>query len=174
MKELSVRTGRHTEFVDITDRVQAAVVELGVQEGVCTVYVPHTTAGLTINENADPSVVEDMVYALDQATPWRSPHYRHSEGNTAAHVKSSLMGHSVQLLILGGRLQLGTWQSVYLCEFDGPRSRKVWLTAIGEAAQPESTSVLPDRRATLDRRRVRRGEQTRRISQTKFHHRGRL
>jgi secondary thiamine-phosphate synthase enzyme len=134
MKELNVKTGRHAEFIDITDRLQDAVGELGVRDGACTVFVPHTTAGVTINENADPSVVDDMIYALDKAIPWNSPHYRHSEGNTAAHVKSSLVGHSVQLLIRGGRLQLGTWQGVYFCEFDGPRSRKVWLTVTAEAA----------------------------------------
>jgi secondary thiamine-phosphate synthase enzyme len=134
MKELSLRTTRHTEFIDITDRVQAAVREFGVRDGLCTVYVPHTTAGVTINENADPSVVEDIIHVLDKAAPWNSPHYRHSEGNAAAHVKSSLVGHSAQVLVRGGRLQFGTWQGVYFCEFDGPRNRKVWLTVTAEAA----------------------------------------
>ena len=132
MKELRVRTGRHAELVEITDHVQRAVDELGVPEGICTVYVPHTTAGVTINENADPSVVADMLYALDQAVPWNSPNYQHSEGNTAAHVKSSLVGHSVQVPVRGGRLQFGTWQGIYFCEFDGPRSRTVWVTMTGE------------------------------------------
>ena len=133
MKELSVKTGRHTEFVEITDQVQRAVDELGVRDGICTVCVPHTTAGVTINENADPSVVADMIYALDKAVPWGSPNYQHSEGNTAAHVKSSLMGHSVQVPVRGGRLQFGAWQGIYFCEFDGPRSRKAWVTMTGEA-----------------------------------------
>src|SRR5712671_872151 len=99
MKEFSVTTGRHTEFAEITDRVQRVVDESGVKDGVCTVFVPHTTAGITINENADPDVVTDMIYALDQAVPWKSPHYRHGEGNTAAHVKSSMMGHSVDVFV---------------------------------------------------------------------------
>jgi len=98
-----------------------------VRDGVCTVFVPHTTAGITINENADPDVVADMIYALDQAVPWTSPRYRHGEGNTAAHVKASLMGNNVQVPVRGGRLQFGTWQAIYLCEFDGPRTRKVWV-----------------------------------------------
>ncbi len=127
MKEFSVTTGRHTEFVEITDRVQRVVDESGVKDGVCTVFVPHTTAGITINENADPDVVTDMIYALDQAVPWKSPHYRHGEGNSAAHVKSSMMGHNVQVFVRGGKLLFGTWQGIYLCEFDGPRTRKVWV-----------------------------------------------
>ena len=131
MKEFSVTTSRHTEFVEITDRVQRVVDESGVKDGVCTVFVPHTTAGITINENADPDVVSDMIYALDQAVPWKSPHYRHGEGNSAAHVKSSMMGHSVHVFVRGGKLQFGTWQGIYLCEFDGPRSRKVWVSVNG-------------------------------------------
>jgi secondary thiamine-phosphate synthase enzyme len=101
-----------------------------VKEGVCICFVPHTTAGITINENADPDVVTDMIYALEKAVPWKDPQYRHGEGNTAAHVKSSMMGHSVQVLVRGGQLQFGTWQGIYLCEFDGPRSRKVWVSVI--------------------------------------------
>ena len=128
MKELSVKTNEHTEFLEITGKVQQVVTESGVKDGVCTVFVPHTTAGVTINENADPDVVSDMIYALDKAVPWDSTHYKHSEGNTAAHVKSSMMGHSVHVLVRGGKLQFGTWQGIYLCEFDGPRSRKVWVT----------------------------------------------
>jgi secondary thiamine-phosphate synthase enzyme len=134
MRELDVRTGRHTEFIDITDRIQRAVDETGVRNGVCTICVPHTTAGITVNENADPSVIADMVYALDRAVPWNSPQYKHSEGNTAAHVKSSLVGHSVHILVQDGRLKFGTWQGIYFCEFDGPRSRKVWLAVTGETA----------------------------------------
>ena len=114
-------------MIDITDRVAAAVVESGASEGVVTVYVPHTTAGVTINENADPSVVHDLLAALDKAVPWRQSFYRHGEGNSAAHVKSSLVGCSAQILIRGGRLVLGTWQGIYFCEFDGPRSRKLHI-----------------------------------------------
>jgi secondary thiamine-phosphate synthase enzyme len=128
VKELVVSTGAHTELVEITDRVQWVIDESGVKEGLCVCFVPHTTAGITINENADPDVVTDMIYALEKAVPWRDSHYRHSEGNTAAHVKSSLMGHSVHVFVRGGKLQFGTWQGIFLCEFDGPRTRKVWVT----------------------------------------------
>jgi secondary thiamine-phosphate synthase enzyme len=128
VKELTVKTGQHTEFVEITERVQAVVDESGVSDGICVCFVPHTTAGITINENADPDVVTDMIYALEKAVPWKDAHYRHGEGNTAAHVKSSMMGHSVQVLVRGGKLQFGTWQGIYFCEFDGPRTRKVWVT----------------------------------------------
>jgi len=120
-----VRTRNRDEMIDITDRVASAVRASGIEEGVATVYVPHTTAGVTINENADPSVVHDVLAALDAAVPWRQGFYRHGEGNSAAHVKSSLMGCSARVLVQGGRLVLGTWQGIYFCEFDGPRSRKV-------------------------------------------------
>jgi secondary thiamine-phosphate synthase enzyme len=132
MKEFTVRTTSHTEFVEITEKLQAAVDESGAKEGVCVAVVPHTTAGITINENADPDVVSDMIYALDKAVPWKDAHYRHGEGNTAAHVKSSLMGHSVQVLVRNRKLQFGTWQGVYFCEFDGPRNRSLWVTVIGQ------------------------------------------
>jgi secondary thiamine-phosphate synthase enzyme len=132
MKEFTIRTNKHAEFLEITDKLQEAVDESGIKEGVCVAVVPHTTAGITINENADPDVVADMIYALDKAIPWKDPHYQHSEGNTAAHIKSSLMGHSVQVIVRGGRLQFGTWQGVYFCEFDGPRSRNLWVTVIGQ------------------------------------------
>jgi secondary thiamine-phosphate synthase enzyme len=131
MKDLVVKTSQHTEFVEITEQVQLIVDGTGMKEGVCVCFVPHTTAGITINENADPDVVTDMVYALDKAVPWKDPHYRHGEGNTAAHVKASMMGHSVQVFVRGGKLQFGTWQGIYLCEFDGPRSRKVWVSVTG-------------------------------------------
>ena len=131
MKDLVVKTSQHTEFVEITEQVQLIVDGTGMKEGVCVCFVPHTAAGITINENADPDVVTDMVYALDKAVPWKDPHYRHGEGNTAAHVKASMMGHSVQVFVRGGKLQFGTWQGIYLCEFDGPRSRKVWVSVTG-------------------------------------------
>ena len=123
-KTIDVRTGSRDEMVDITAEVASAVGESGVAEGMATVYVPHTTAGVTINENADPSVVHDMLAALDQAVPWRQGFYRHGEGNSAAHVKSSLVGCSARVLVGAGRLVLGTWQGIYFCEFDGPRSRR--------------------------------------------------
>ena len=124
---IEVRSRERDELIDVTDRVAGAVVESGASEGVVTVYVPHTTAGVTINENADPSVVHDLLAALDEAVPWRQSFYRHGEGNSAAHVKSSLVGCSAQILIRGGRLVLGTWQGIYFCEFDGPRSRKLHI-----------------------------------------------
>jgi len=126
--ELTVPTRQHAEFVEITEPVQRAVAASGVSDGICTVFVPHTTAGITINENADPDVVTDMLYALDQIVPWKSPQYRHGEGNTAAHVKAALLGHSVQVPLRAGKLQFGTWQGIWFCEFDGPRTRKVWVT----------------------------------------------
>ena len=131
MKELIVKTSAHAQFVEITDEVQRVVDASSVKEGVCICFVPHTTAGITINENADPDVVSDMIYALDKAVPWKDAHYRHGEGNTAAHVKSSMMGHSVQVFVRDGKLQFGTWQGIYFCEFDGPRTRKVWVTVTG-------------------------------------------
>jgi len=128
MQSFAVRTQKHTELLDITRQVQDAASALGLRSGVLTVFVPHTTAAVTINENADPDVASDIAAALERAVPWRAE-YRHSEGNAAAHVKASLVGSSVQVLVEGGRLQLGTWQAVYFCEFDGPRSRKVWVAA---------------------------------------------
>ncbi|MBU0713964.1 MAG: secondary thiamine-phosphate synthase enzyme YjbQ [Verrucomicrobia bacterium] len=126
MKTLEIQTQERTEFVDITARVQAAVVELGLKTGVVTVFVPHTTAGITINENADPDVVTDIKAGLEKIIPWNG-HYRHSEGNSAAHIKAGLMGSSVQVFVENGRLQLGTWQAIYFCEFDGPRTRLAWI-----------------------------------------------
>jgi secondary thiamine-phosphate synthase enzyme len=121
MKIIEVTTRARTQFVNITAKVEAA---LGIKDGVVTVFVPHTTAGITINENADPDVTADMEAALEKMVPWDAG-YQHSEGNAAAHVKASMMGSSVSVIVKDGRLQLGTWQAIYFCEFDGPRSRKV-------------------------------------------------
>lgn len=126
MKTLELETRSRTQFIAITDLVQAAVRELGLRDGAVTVFVPHTTAGVTINENADPDVVADMAMALDRMVPWTAG-YAHDEGNAAAHVKASLMGSSVRVLVESGRLRLGTWQGIYFCEFDGPRTRTVWV-----------------------------------------------
>jgi secondary thiamine-phosphate synthase enzyme len=126
MQSVSVTTKSRTEFVDVTRKVQEATSGTGIRNGVLTVYVPHTTAGITINENADPDVMADLGQALEQVVPWQAA-YRHSEGNAAAHVKASMMGSSVQVPVREGRLQLGTWQGIYLCEFDGPRTRQVWV-----------------------------------------------
>jgi secondary thiamine-phosphate synthase enzyme len=124
VESFTVRTNSRTEFLDITDRVAEIVSNAQAREGLCCVYVPHTTAGITINENADPSVRRDILMELDKTIPLRDG-YRHAEGNSAAHVKSSLVGQSVVVPISDGRLALGTWQGIYFCEFDGPRSRRV-------------------------------------------------
>ena len=124
VESFEVRSRRRDEMIDITAPVAEAVRKSQVADGVATVFVPHTTAGVTINENADPSVVQDVLAALDLAVPHEQDFYRHGEGNSAAHVKSSLVGCSVQVIVRGGELVLGTWQGIYFCEFDGPRSRK--------------------------------------------------
>ncbi|NLB59459.1 MAG: YjbQ family protein, partial [Lentisphaerae bacterium] len=125
MKKIEIQTPAHTAFVNITAQVQATVAASGISQGTITAFVPHTTAGITINESADPDVRTDLENILAQAVPWQG-RYRHLEGNAAAHAKASLMGSSVQLLVVDGQLQLGVWQAIYFCEFDGPRSRQVW------------------------------------------------
>lgn len=124
MKEIRVSTKSRTELVDITREVQKEVAESGVHDGICHIYVPHTTAGVTINENADPSVREDILMELNKTIPFEDS-YRHLEGNAAAHVKATIVGSSETVPVEGGRLALGTWQGVFFCEFDGPRSRRV-------------------------------------------------
>ena len=124
MKEIRISTKSRTELVDITSDVQKVVAESGVADGVCHVYVPHTTAGVTINENADPSVREDILMELNKIIPLQD-NYKHLEGNAAAHVKTTIVGSSETILVERGRLMLGTWQGVFFCEFDGPRSRRV-------------------------------------------------
>ncbi len=121
---LTVKTRAQTELVDITADVSRLVADSGVRNGLCLVYVPHTTAGVTINENADPSVPKDLLMVLNQMVPWKAD-YRHLEGNSPAHVKSTLVGASQTIAVENGRLVLGTWQGVFFCEFDGPRSRTV-------------------------------------------------
>jgi len=129
MKEISLETHFRVEMIDITAAVQKAIHEEKIEKGICLVYTPHTTAAITINENADPDVPRDILAALDRAVPL-SANYRHAEGNSAAHVKSSLVGASELVIIENGRLVLGTWQSIFFCEFDGPRSRKVLISII--------------------------------------------
>jgi len=126
MRELKLETSRRKEFVEITPLLQAALREEGLGEGACLVFVPHTTAGVTINENADPDVLTDLGGILQRLVPPRAD-YRHREGNSDAHVQASLVGSSVWLIVSGGRPVLGTWQGIYFCEFDGPRSRRVLL-----------------------------------------------
>jgi secondary thiamine-phosphate synthase enzyme len=121
---LTVKTRAQTELVDITAEVGRLVADSGVRNGLCLVYVPHTTAGVTINENADPSVRKDLLMVLNQMVPWKAD-YRHLEGNSPAHVKSTLVGASQTIAVDNGHLVLGTWQGVFFCEFDGPRSRTV-------------------------------------------------
>ncbi len=130
-QRFEIRTHRRDEMVDITDQVHQTIAKSGVTEGTVTIYVPHTTAAVTVNENADPDVVHDVLAALDQAVPWRSDAYQHGEGNSAAHAKSSIVGCSTTIPISGGQMILGTWQAVYFCEFDGPRSRRFLVTVAG-------------------------------------------
>ena len=128
--EFRVKTREQTQLLDINAEVRQVVEQAAVQEGFCVVFVPHTTAGVTINENADPSVVRDILMYLNKIVPFDDG-YTHREGNSAAHIKASLMGSSVTLIISGGRLMLGTWQGIYFCEFDGPRNRSVQVQIIG-------------------------------------------
>ncbi len=128
-QEISIRTKSRTELIDITDRLRQVLQSSKIEDGLLVVFVPHTTAAVTINENADPSVQQDILSELNRLVPF-SGSYEHSEGNSAAHIKCTLLGPSQTLLIDRGRLALGTWQGVYFCEFDGPRSRKVWVKII--------------------------------------------
>ena len=132
MDEFVVKTKRHTEFVNIDRDVQALIEASGVWQGTCHIFVPHTTAGVTINENADPDVPVDMEAILDRVVPWTG-NYAHAEGNSAAHVKASMMGSTQIVFIERGRLAFGTWQSLFFCEFDGPRDRKVWVRVEGSS-----------------------------------------
>jgi len=125
---LSVPTSAREQLLDVTSRVQQTVTEMGLQDGIVTIFVPHTTAAVTINENADPDVVHDILFALDKAVP-NHRQFRHGEGNSTAHVKSSLFGPSLQVIVQNGRLVLGTWQGIYFCEFDGPRTLKLFVQA---------------------------------------------
>ncbi len=130
LSRFNVRTSSRSEFLNITRQVQDAVDNTGIKNGICQVYISHTTAGVTINENADPDVKTDLINTLEKIVPWHGG-YRHMEGNSAAHLKSSLMGFSVCVPIDKGTLVLGTWQSIYFCEFDGPRTRNVYVNIIG-------------------------------------------
>jgi secondary thiamine-phosphate synthase enzyme len=131
MKEISVRTQQRAQFLDITAQVAQAVRDSGVGEGQVTIFVPHTTAGVTINENADPDVVSDLLATLERLIPHQGA-YRHNEGNSDAHLKASLMGFSLTILVQEGQLLLGTWQGIYFCEFDGPRTRRVVIDILGK------------------------------------------
>lgn len=123
---LNISTVRRTQFISITAKISEVIANKGFQDGVLTIFVPHTTAGVTINENADPDVARDMEWFSDQLVP-QNNQFRHSEGNSDAHIKSSFYGSSVQVIIRNGKMWLGTWQGIYFCEFDGPRQREVYL-----------------------------------------------
>ncbi len=129
IQTFQVKTTTQTEFIDITHSVQEAVQKTGVRDGICIIFIPHTTAAVTINENADPSVIQDIVMELNKIVPFKDP-YRHLEGNSPAHIKASLVGCSEFVFIETGKLVLGTWQGIFFCEFDGPRNRKVHVKVI--------------------------------------------
>ena len=131
METLRVKTGRRTQLVDVTAEVERVVAESGVASGVCYVYVPHTTAGVTINEHADPDVASDLEGVFDRLVP-RSKAYRHAEGNTDSHAKAVMVGASQTILVEEGRLVLGRWQGIFFCEFDGPRERKIFVKVVQE------------------------------------------
>jgi secondary thiamine-phosphate synthase enzyme len=129
IRQLRVQTKSRTELLDITQSVQRLVAESGVRSGICYIYVPHTTSAVTINENSDPNVGRDMLKELNKVIPFED-NYGHTEGNSAAHIKSSIIGVSKAVIVEEGRLQLGTWQAVFFCEFDGPRERRIMVKVI--------------------------------------------
>ena len=130
MEQIRIKSGNQCEMLDITSDIERMVKKSGVKSGICYVFVPHTTAGITINENADPDVVKDIIMELNKIVSLND-NYLHTEGNSAAHIKSSIVGCSREVIIDRGSLRLGTWQSLFFCEFDGPRSRNVWIKIIG-------------------------------------------
>ena len=131
LTKLSVNTSKHTQMLNITEMIRKAVEDSGVRSGVCTVFIPHTTAAVTINENADPDVVRDFTMEINKLVP-REDGYQHIEGNSAAHLKASMIGFSQQVIIENGRLLLGTWQGIWFCEYDGPRRRSVYVKLMGD------------------------------------------
>ena len=134
MQQLTVKTQSQTEMIDITRQVQQTIEAAGFQDGLCVLYVPHTTAGITINESADPSVRRDILMVLNQMVPWKAD-YRHMEGNSPAHIKSTLVGASQWVVVENGQMVLGTWQGIFFCEFDGPRTRKLQMKLVPAANQ---------------------------------------
>ncbi len=129
IQTFQLKTSTQTELIDITPSVQGAVKKTGVEDGICIIFIPHTTAAVTINENADPSVVQDILMELNKVIPFKGP-YRHMEGNSPAHIKGSLVGCSEMVIVESGELVLGTWQGIFFCEFDGPRNREVHVKVI--------------------------------------------
>jgi secondary thiamine-phosphate synthase enzyme len=132
IEKLKISTPSHTCLVEITSQVQQIVSRCAPTDGVCHLFVPHTTAAIAINENADPTVRSDIIEALAKIIPWQD-NYTHAEGNSAAHIKSSLFGQSHFVMVSGGKLQLGRWQGIYLAEFDGPRTRQVWVKVMADS-----------------------------------------
>jgi secondary thiamine-phosphate synthase enzyme len=123
---LELKTNSQTEFLEITDLIRKFISQSKITDGICQIFIPHTTAGVTINENADPTVKKDILKELNKIIPF-DDNYLHFEGNSAAHIKSSLIGPSLSVIVQDGKLMLGTWQGIFFCEFDGPRSRKIWV-----------------------------------------------
>ena len=131
LAEFTLRSSQQNQMINISAEVKKAITASGIKEGICVVLIPHTTASVTVNENTDPDVPHDMNLALSAISPDRRE-FRHGEGNSAAHVKTSLTGPSITLIVSGGRLLLGTWQGIWFCEYDGPRTRKVYVRVVGE------------------------------------------
>ncbi len=129
VEQIEISTPARSSLVEVTAQIQRLVSRAGIKEGVCYIFVPHTTAGLIINENADPTVQADILRELDRIVPWESD-YDHVEGNSAAHIKSGIVGQSQFVFVSGGRLRLGTWQGIYFAEFDGPRARRIWVSIV--------------------------------------------
>jgi len=132
LKSFQLRTTDRSQMINITDKVRETIQQMGTVEGLVIVYCPHTTAGITINEGADPDVASDILLQLDELFPWEHPLYRHYEGNSAAHLKASTIGASQTIPVMNGDLVLGTWQAIYFCEFDGPRKRTFLIKALLE------------------------------------------
>ena len=128
---IELPTSKKLQTLNLTQRVRAEVKASGIDNGLCNVFVPHTTAAVTINENTDPDVQTDILNALERAVPSTAQYYKHEEGNAHAHAKAAVVGSSETIPVQGGKLQLGTWQAIYFCEFDGPRNRKVVITVVG-------------------------------------------
>jgi secondary thiamine-phosphate synthase enzyme len=133
MEVLRVKTARRTQLVDLTEEVERAVGKVGISSGVCYVYVPHTTAGVTVNEHFDPDVATDLEGVFERLVP-RSGPYRHSEGNSDSHAKATMTGTSAMIFVENGKLALGRWQGVFFCDFVGPRERKMWVKVVGDAS----------------------------------------
>jgi secondary thiamine-phosphate synthase enzyme len=131
LEQFQIHTNKRNEWIDITDEVSRIVRNSNITEGICVVFIPHTTAAVTINENADPDVKHDVLFSLELISPDRAE-FRHSEGNSSAHTKTSLVGPSLNIIVTGGKLLLGTWQGIWFSEFDGPRTRKVFVRILGE------------------------------------------